>query len=247
VLDVDTASLDVITRLHPGGCDAEDVDETISQASWALRSGGLLVLTVPLGPQGAEGAVGPADVRGIRATVTVTVPALTLLADEGISPEGPAVVEGVGPIPIQTARDLCGGSADWMRVLTHPETGVVLSVGRKRYPPPKPLRDIVTWRAGRCMGPGCGMPASRCQVDHSIAWIDGGHTSLDNLAPLCTGHHTIKHHGGWRIAQIHGSGGALEWTSPAGRRYVVQPERAMPFFRPDPMPEPRREPELAPF
>lgn len=67
VLDVDTASLDVITRLHPGGCDADDVDETLSQASWALRSGGLLVLTVPIGPPGAGGAVAPADVRGILA------------------------------------------------------------------------------------------------------------------------------------------------------------------------------------
>jgi glycosyltransferase involved in cell wall biosynthesis len=67
VLDVDTASLDVIARLHPGGCDADDVDEAMSQASWALRSGGLLVLTLPIGPAGAEGALGPADVRGVLA------------------------------------------------------------------------------------------------------------------------------------------------------------------------------------
>jgi SAM-dependent methyltransferase len=67
VLDVDTASLDVIVRLHPGGCDAEDVDEAISQASWALKSGGLLSLTLPIGPSGAEGALGPADVRGVLA------------------------------------------------------------------------------------------------------------------------------------------------------------------------------------
>jgi glycosyltransferase involved in cell wall biosynthesis/SAM-dependent methyltransferase len=67
VLDVDTASLDVIARLHPGGCDADDVDEAVSQASWALRSGGLLLLTLPIGPSGAEGALSPADVRGVLA------------------------------------------------------------------------------------------------------------------------------------------------------------------------------------
>ncbi|GAB3434314.1 hypothetical protein GCM10027517_02240 [Phycicoccus ginsengisoli] len=67
VLDVDTASLDVITRLHPGGCDADDVDEAMSQASWALRSGGLLCLTLPIGHPGADGALGPADVRGVLA------------------------------------------------------------------------------------------------------------------------------------------------------------------------------------
>ena len=66
-LDLDTASLDVITRLHPAGCDADDVDEALSQASWALRSGGLICLTLPLGPATAEGAVGPAEVRGVLA------------------------------------------------------------------------------------------------------------------------------------------------------------------------------------
>lgn len=67
VLDLDTASLDVIVRLHPGGCDVDDVDEAISQASWALRSGGLLCITVPIGHAGVDGAVGPAEVRGILA------------------------------------------------------------------------------------------------------------------------------------------------------------------------------------
>ena len=67
VLDVDTASLDVITRLHPGGCTASDVDHAIGQASWALRSGGLLVLTVPIGDDDPDFAVRPAGVRGILA------------------------------------------------------------------------------------------------------------------------------------------------------------------------------------
>lgn len=67
VLDVDTASLDVIVRLHPGGCDADDIDEAVSQASWALRSGGLLCVTLPIGGAGAPGALGPADVRGVLA------------------------------------------------------------------------------------------------------------------------------------------------------------------------------------
>jgi glycosyltransferase involved in cell wall biosynthesis len=67
VLDIDPGALDVITRLHPNGCDADDVDEVLSQASWALRSGGLISLTLPLGPATAEGAVGPVEVRGILA------------------------------------------------------------------------------------------------------------------------------------------------------------------------------------
>ena len=66
-LDVDTGSLDVIVRIHPRGCDGADVDHVLEQAAWALRSQGLLVITVPIGPPGADGAISPADVRGILA------------------------------------------------------------------------------------------------------------------------------------------------------------------------------------
>jgi hypothetical protein len=65
--DVDAGSLDVLVRIDPHGCDANDVDQVLEQASWALRPGGLLVITLPLGPPGADGAVGPADVRAITA------------------------------------------------------------------------------------------------------------------------------------------------------------------------------------
>jgi len=82
------------------------------------------------------------------------------------------------------------------------------------------------------MAPGCSIPAERCEIDHTVAWVHGGTTSLENLAPLCKGHHTVKHHGRWKVEQVAGSGGALAWTSPAGRRYRVEPERRLPVFVP---------------
>lgn len=133
----------------------------------------------------------PVEGRGIRANVVVTVPALALLTEDDAARAAagvePAVVEGLGPIPLERARELCGGADGWMRVLAHPETGAVLSVGRDLYRTPPSLGRIVMWRADRCMGPGCGMPASRCEIDHTVAWEDGGSTSLDNLAPICRG------------------------------------------------------------
>ena len=66
VIAVDTASLDIMTALHPGDATAQDVDALITQASWALRSKGLLVLSLLVGGAGPE-AVGPADLRGILA------------------------------------------------------------------------------------------------------------------------------------------------------------------------------------
>ena len=185
----------------------------------------------------------PTEARGIRASVVVTVPVLALL-DESTNASGPPVVEGIGPIPLSRAKELCGGSEGWMRVLTHPETGMVLSVGRDRYRPPKPLADLVKWRADRCLAPGCGVPASRCQVDHNLAWENGGNTELPNHAPFCQGHHTLKHHGGWHVTQIPGSGGAIQWISPTGRRYVVKPERRVPVFTAQ---QPTAEPEPPPF
>lgn len=173
----------------------------------------------------------PKKARGIRATVVVTVPALVLLDVDG---EGDrvATVEGVGPIPIERARELCGSADGWMRVLTHPETGVVLSVGRKKYRPPPELQRLVRWRSETCMAPGCNIPAARCEIDHNISWESGGETKLTNLAPLCTGHHHVKHHGRWCVVQIEGSGGAMLWISPTGRRYRVEPERRVPVFVP---------------
>ncbi|MDR6200562.1 hypothetical protein QE374_002471 [Microbacterium sp. SORGH_AS428] len=168
--------------------------------------------------------------RGIRATVAVTVPALTLLG----ASEVPAVVDGVGPIPLAKARELCGAADGWMRVLTHPETGLVLSVGRTQYRPPASLRRLARWRSARCSAPGCMVPANRCEIDHTIAWEHGGSTTADNLTPLCKGHHTVKHHGGWKVRQF--ADASTEWTSPTGRIYTVVPERRTPAFVPDASP-----------
>ncbi|WP_109209547.1 MULTISPECIES: HNH endonuclease signature motif containing protein [Microbacterium] len=172
----------------------------------------------------------PAEASGIRAQVVVTVPALSLLDGEFTAAGDPPVVEGVGPIPLSKARALCGGDARWMRVLTHPETGMVLSVGRDSYRPPAALQRLVRWRADRCMGPGCSMPASRCEIDHQVRWADDGDTCLDNTLPFCKGHHLVKDNTDWRVRQIEGSGGAVVWTSPTGRTYVVRPERKVPTF-----------------
>jgi len=179
----------------------------------------------------------PDAARGIRPTVVVTVPALALLdppdGDNTRTTDlGFAQVDGVGPIPVERARELCGGADGWMRFLTHPDTGVVLSVGRERYRPPPALQKLARWRAARCMAPGCGTPADRCDVDHTLAWEHGGDTALTNLAPLCRGHHTVKHHGGWQVHHLTDPthNGALEWISPYGRRYVVAPERPLPTF-----------------
>ncbi|MEO6944633.1 MAG: DUF222 domain-containing protein [Lacisediminihabitans sp.] len=165
--------------------------------------------------------------RGIAPTVFVTVPALTLL---GRSDE-PAVLEGYGPIDVDTARELTGRAPSFIRLLTHPETGVVLSMGRKRYRVPEDLRKWLQLRDGTCRFPGCNCSSGRCDIDHTLDWFLGGLTDYDNLADLCGSHHTVKHKSGWALTQVRDGTGAstgqLMWTSPTGRRYITEPNMTM--------------------
>jgi hypothetical protein len=118
---------------------------------------------------------------GIRATVLIMVPATTLL---GRSDE-PAILEGYGPIDLETATELAAGASSWIRVLTHPETGVIMSVGHTRYRVPAAMRLWLRIRDLICRFPGCNRKAKYCDLDHIIEWQYGGHTSTDNLHNLC--------------------------------------------------------------
>ena len=158
--------------------------------------------------------------RGIRPTVFVTVPMLTLLGEDI-----PADLNGYGPIDAVTARRLAANAPSFIRLLTHPETGVVLSVGRDRYKVPKDLRMYLAVRDGTCRCPGCSMPVARSDLDHTVDWQLGGETKASNLAFLCRGHHLLKHATGWTVEQDPGGSGILTWTSPTGRKYRTEPEQ----------------------
>jgi hypothetical protein len=66
---------------------------------------------------------------GIQGSVMITVPVLTAL---GTSDE-PGILEGYGPIPAEVAREIAAGAPSFTRLLTHPKTGAVLSVGTDQY------------------------------------------------------------------------------------------------------------------
>lgn len=154
---------------------------------------------------------------GIRPQVLVTVPVLTLLGLD----DQPASLEGYGPIPADLAKALAAGAPSFIRLLTHPETGAVLSVGRDRYTVPADLRTWLRVRDETCRGIGCTRRAATGDIDHSHAWADGGRTDASNLAHLCRGDHTRKHRLGW--AMTHLPGGTIRWTSPLGRTYLSEP------------------------
>ncbi|MCP2031897.1 hypothetical protein L1277_001995 [Okibacterium sp. HSC-33S16] len=164
--------------------------------------------------------------RGIRPTVIVTVPVLTLM---GVSEE-PAELEGYGPIDPETARQLAGEATSFMRLLVHPETGVPLSLGRDKYKIPKDLRLALELRDGTCRGYGCNRAASECDIDHTVDWQFSGRSDYANLASLCPPHHRLKHQTAWSVKQT--GNGFLEWTSPLKRKYVTAPDAVLPVWPP---------------
>ncbi|PJJ71816.1 uncharacterized protein DUF222 [Diaminobutyricimonas aerilata] len=155
---------------------------------------------------------------GITATVHLTVPALTLLGHT----TDPAILDGFGPIDIDTARRLTADAPSFTRILTHPETGAMLSLGRTRYRPTAAMRDWLRLRDGTCRAPGCGRHADRCDLDHTTDWAHGGTTDHDNLAHLCRHHHTLKHHTPWEL-RAGPAPGVLEWVSPLGYIHTTDP------------------------
>jgi hypothetical protein len=89
------------------------------------------------------------------------------------------------------------------------------------YRPSRSLAHLIRARSARCSAPGCGRPAVRCDLDHTVAWEDGGVTCCCNLAPLCRHHHRLKQAGGWFLGQP--EPGVLVWRAPTGRTYATVP------------------------
>ena len=91
------------------------------------------------------------------------------------------------------------------------------------YTPSRRLRHLVQARNTRCAAPGCGRPAAACDLDHTLAWDDGGLTCECGLAPLCRGHHQVKQAQGWKIEQR--EPGVLTWCGPSGLIRTTVPSR----------------------
>ena len=174
-----------------------------------------------------------AAINAIQARVAITVPALAAIGVD----DAPAMLDGVAPIPIDTALRLCAGASQWIRVLTDPVSGAPIAADT--YRPGAELRRFLEVRDGTCRMPGCGRPARFCDTDHTKAWVEGGRTEEENTAMLCRYHHTLKH-ARWNLEQR--SSGELVWTAPSGRTYIEHPA---PIARPWPG-GPGREPPGGP-
>lgn len=203
------AILDRLTEMARSvpGDTADDEDASDERLLDEIRADILSDLLL----SGAPAAHGGDAVAAIRATVQVTLPALTLA---GVGDE-PTVLAGHGPIDAGTARRLAAAAPGWDRLFVDPGTGEPLAVDR--YRPSAELRRYLAARDEGCRWPGCRRAAHRCDADHTVAHADGGDTRPGNLSLLCRRHYRPKHASPWRVRHL--GSGALEFTSPTGRVY----------------------------
>ncbi|WP_213813696.1 HNH endonuclease signature motif containing protein [Glaciihabitans sp. dw_435] len=184
-----------------------------------------------LGDLGLNGTPSEDYNTGVTPTVLIAVPVLTAM---GTGTE-PAMMDGYGPIDPETARRLAATAPSFHRILTHPDTGAILSLGRSTYTVPKDLRRWLQLRDGTCRAvTGCPTTTDKCDMDHTTDWQYGGDTDAENLAFLCQSHHNFKQFTAFTYRHL--GGGTLEWTSPSGRTYITEPDSfigPMPFTWPD--------------
>lgn len=148
------------------------------------------------------------DVRGGREQASLLVIG-TAETWAGLSDDPGRTAEG-DVVPAHVLRHLAE-DARIQRVIT--AGAEALELGRStRFATDEQWRALVI-RDQCCRWLGCRIPAAWCDVDHIVAWEDGGLTDLDNLELLCRHHHIEKHRPG---VQVSGDAATLQIHLPSG-------------------------------
>ncbi len=156
--------------------------------------------------------------RGSRAVVHLTADLDTLA---GLT-EHPGDLNGFAPvisdIAQQITQDHRNGDAEWRYTITDTETGQHLHDGVTRRRPTTAQRRHIESSDHTCVFPGCRMPSTDCDIDHTIPFSEGGATCPCNNAPACRHDHRLKDH---RWSYVRLDDGRYQWTSPLGHTYIT--------------------------
>lgn len=178
-----------------------------------------------------ERVTGQAAARDVPVGVNLIVTEHTLL--EGGNE--PADVDGYGPIPADTARELVTGPSDstqmWLRRLwADPERGQLIAMESSQRYFPAGQRMFIRFRDQYCRSPYCGAPIRH--ADHIRTVEEGGPTTLDNGRGSCEACNHAKQAPGWRTRVVENDDGVheVETITPTGHRYrsrAPDPPRAV--------------------
>jgi len=142
-----------------------------------------------------------------RGVVDIRVDITTLIGLD----DNPGELAGYGPVIADVARRVVGNAQDseWRVTVVDPVSGQPTHAGTTSR------RPTAAQRRRTCIFPGCRMPATRSDIDHTVSVEDGGQTTDTNLAPLCRYHHRIKHQHDWTY-QRRDDGGYV-WVTGLGQ------------------------------
>ncbi|HEV3172429.1 MAG TPA: DUF222 domain-containing protein [Actinocrinis sp.] len=165
---------------------------------------------------------------GVRATRT-SQPSIPTLVHVVVSADTllrgghePAELSGHGPITATHARQLAFAPGSQWRWLLAAKDGTLIHASPNTYTPTRAVARFVRLRDKTCAFPHCHMPATRCDLDHTVPFNAGGPTTPDNLHPLCRHHHQLKTRRQW-TAHPADTTGTLQWTAPTGHTYTTTP------------------------
>src|SRR5580704_894003 len=178
----------------------------------------------PTGDRGATRAPDP------RARVHLRVD-LDALRRGSLGPGEVCEIPGVGPVPVQTARDLLGDALCDLVITNGVDVTTVCHLGRSI---PTALDTALLERDRHCVVPGCDRTEGLERDHWIVAFAKGGPATLENLARLCGHHHYLRTHKGFELL---GGPGRWRWLPPTtprpppgprGRRRRTPPGRTPP-------------------
>jgi hypothetical protein len=100
-------------------------------------------------------------------------------------------------------RDVVAAAlADKIRIVLRNADGTIAAMSSKQRLFTGALRDAVLLTATACTHPGCTVPATRCQIDHTLPYSKGGPTKGDNGNPGCGHHNRFRHTHDIRVVRL---------------------------------------------
>ncbi|TRW88873.1 DUF222 domain-containing protein [Mycolicibacterium sp. 018/SC-01/001] len=186
-------------------------------AALAAIGAGLDALACQCDLEDCDAGVRPAPARN----TTIYVIADSATIDETATHEParknkPALVIGSGVTSVE-ALDVTRAR---LRQIVHPGD----APAEDHYVPSRALAEYVRCRDVTCRFPGCDVPATGADIDHTVPY-PAGPTHASNLKALCRFHHLLKTFWsgveGWQDRQL--PDGTVIWTSPTGHAYTTYP------------------------
>ena len=183
-------------------------------------------------------------VTGQTTADTVAVAVNLTISDETLFNGGyePAWVQGHGPIPAQTARQLVATAlakahTTLRRLYTTPSTGQLVAMDSPSRWFPDSLGLFIDLRDQTCRTPWCDAPVRH--HDHPQPWRAGGETTGPNSQGLCEQCNYAKEAPGWRARPTNGPPDqphTIEITTPTGHQHHTTAPPQPPPTRPRPTP-----------